>query len=73
MRRGKLRRTEATPDAIAGVIHVNAAKALVMTYIGQLVADGYAEWDLLESGDVHLRCRTGEIFLLAETVIIRIA
>lgn len=73
MRRGKLHGTEATLDAIAGLIHVDAAKVLVMTYIGQLVADGYAEWDTLENGDVQLRCRTGEIFLLAEAVIIRIA
>src|SRR5690349_11876882 len=66
MRRGKRRGTEATLDAIAGLTHVDTAKALVMTYVGQLVADGYAEWDMLESGDVHLRCRTGETFLLAE-------
>ena len=72
MRREKLR-TEATPDAIAGLGQADAAKALVMTYAGQLVADGRAEWDTLETGDVRLRCRTGEIFLLAETVIVRIA
>jgi len=73
MRRGKLPGTEATPDAIAGLTHVDPAKALVMPSVGQLVADGYAEWDMLENGDVHLRCRTGETFLLAEAVIIRIA
>ena len=73
MRREKLRRTEAAPGAIAGLIHADAAKALVMTYVGQLVADGYAEWDLLENGDVQLRCHTGEIFLLAETMIVRTA
>ena len=73
MRREKLRRTEAAPDAIADLIHADTAKALVMNYIGQLVADGYAEWDMLENGDVQLRCRSGEIFLLAETVIVRIA
>ena len=72
MRREKLRGTEATPDAIAGLIHADTAKALVMTYVGQLVADGYAEWDMLENGDVELRCHTGETFLLAETMIVRI-
>ena len=72
MRREKLRGTEATPDAIAGLIHADTVKALVMTYVGQLVADGYAEWDMLENGDVELRCHTGETFLLAETTIVRI-
>jgi hypothetical protein len=73
MRRWKLRGAEATPDAIASPTRFDTAKALVMTYVGQLVLDGYAEWDMLENGDVHLRCRTGETFLLAEAVIIRIA
>jgi hypothetical protein len=73
MRREKLRRAAAAPDAIAGLIHADAAKALVMTYVGQLVAEGYGEWDMLENGDVQLRCHTGEIFLLAETTIVRIA
>lgn len=73
MRREKLCGTEATPDAIAGPINSGTAKKLVMTYIGELVADGYAEWDMLENGDVQLRCHTGEIFLLAETTIVRIA
>jgi len=44
-----------------------------MKYIGQLVADGLAEWDMLDNGDVQLRFNTGETFLLAETVIIRLA
>lgn len=73
MRRGKLRGTEATPGAIADPIYADTAKALVMTYIGQLVARGYAEWDTLENGDVKLRCRTGETFLLTEEVIVRVA
>jgi hypothetical protein len=73
MRREKLRRTEATPDAIAGLIHAGAAKAFVMSYVSQLVADGYAEWGMFENGDVQLRCHTGEIFLLAKATITRIA
>jgi hypothetical protein len=73
MRREKLRGTEATRDAIASLIHADVAKALVMAYVGQLVTDGYAEWDVLANEDVQLRCHTGEIFLLAETMIVRIA
>jgi hypothetical protein len=73
MKGWKLRGVEAKPDAIGGPTQIDTAKALVMAYVGQLVAGGYAEWDMLENGDVHLRCRTGETFLLAEAVIIRIA
>ena len=49
-----------------GLVHADPAKALVMTYFGQLVADGYAEWDMLDNGDIELRFNTGETFLLAE-------
>ena len=48
-------------------------KPLVMKYIGQLVAAGHAEWEMRENGSVQLRCRTGEIFLLGETMILRVA
>jgi hypothetical protein len=44
------------------VFHAGPAKALVMSYVGRLVVDGYAEWDLLERGDIQ---QTGETFLLA--------
>jgi hypothetical protein len=73
MRREKLRGAEATADAIAGLIYGDTAKELVMSYIGQLVADGYAEWDVLTNGDVEVRFHTGETFLLAETMMVRIA
>ena len=73
MRREKLHGTDAAPDAVAGLIHAGMAKALVMTYVEQLVANGYAEWDMLDNGDVELRCHSGGIFLLAETMIVRIA
>ena len=49
------------------------AKALVMTYVRRLVVDGYAEWDVVENGDIQLRFHTGETFLFARTMIIRIA
>jgi hypothetical protein len=61
------------PDAIGGLVHANSAKALVMKYIGQLVADDFAEWEMLDDGEIQLRFHTGETFLLAETVIIRLA
>ena len=71
-RRRKLCSTEATPDTIAGLFHADTAKALVMQHLGQLVTDGLAEWDMLDNGDIELRLNTGETFLLAETVLIRL-
>jgi hypothetical protein len=59
--------------AFAKSVHADPMKALVMKYISQLVAGGLAEWEMRENGTVQLRCRTGEIFLLEETVIVRVA
>jgi hypothetical protein len=64
MRREKLRGAEAV---------ANPAKALVMSYVRQLVADGHAEWDLLANGEIEVRFRTGDSFIFGETTIIRIA
>lgn len=50
----------------------NPDKMLVMTYIGQLVADGFAVWDMLDSGEIEVRFNSGETFLLAETTILRL-
>jgi hypothetical protein len=71
--RGNAHDAETTPDAIAGLVHPDPAKALVMTYVGKLVSDGCAEWHMLENGDIQLRFRTGETFLLAETMVVRMA
>jgi hypothetical protein len=62
----------AARDATSGLVDTNSARALVMSHIRQLVADGHAEWDRRENGDIHLRLQTGETFLLAD-MIIRIA
>jgi len=51
---------------IAKRFNVDPAKAIVMSYACQLVANGCAEWVLLENGDI-------ETFLLAQRVIIRLA
>ena len=71
-RREKVCGTAATPDTIAGRVYADSAKALVMTYLGQLVGDGYAKWHMLDNGDVELRLYAGEAFLLADTAITRI-
>jgi len=48
-------------------------KTLVMAHLRQLVAGGYAEWHVLENGDIRLRLLTGETYLLAKTTVTRIA
>jgi hypothetical protein len=65
--------SDAAGIAIASLIHTDPMKALVMKYIGQLVAAGHAEWEMRENGSVRLRCRTGETFLREEATIVRVA
>lgn len=64
--------TSATLDGIPERFRHDPAKSLVMTYLGQLVSDGFAEWRMLEDDEVELRFVSGEVFLLAETTITRI-
>ncbi|MGO4843042.1 hypothetical protein AB4144_63300, partial [Rhizobiaceae sp. 2RAB30] len=45
----------AATDTLVALARNNSDKALVMKYIGQLVADGYAEWAMLDSGEVEVR------------------
>ena len=56
---------------IAKRFNADPAKALVMSYICQLIANGSPEWTLLDNGDIQLSFNTGETFLLAERVLIR--
>jgi hypothetical protein len=44
-----------------------------MAAISQIVADGYAEWTMLDDGDVELSFSSGETIVLAERVVIRLA
>ena len=70
--RRRLCGTEVTPDAIVGLLHADSAKALVMKYVGQLVANGYAQWKLLANGEIELRFDSGETFILRDKVIVRL-
>jgi hypothetical protein len=72
MRRAKTGRTVAPPDNIADRFYGDPAKALVMAHIGQVVRDGHAEWTMLDSGDIELRFRSGEVFLLADATMTRV-
>ncbi len=71
-RRKQTGAAEAT-DTLVALARDNPDKALVMKYIGQLVADGYAEWAVLDSGEVEVRFTSGETYLLAEATILRLA
>ena len=59
-------------EAVDGA-RVDPDKILVMTYFRGLVADGLAQWHTLDDGTVRLSLNRGEIYLLKETAIIRIA
>jgi len=71
-RNGKPGGDAATPDPIAQR-STDRAKALVIAGIGRLVDDGHASWHLSDTGDVELRLVTGEVFLLGNTTMTRIA
>jgi hypothetical protein len=73
MNRRRLYGTEATIDAAVALAKDNPDKTLVVMYIGQLVADGFAAWELLDNGDIEVRFTSGEAYLLAEATILRIA
>jgi hypothetical protein len=74
-KRRKWRRRDAAPvlDAIATRRYADPAKKVMMKYFGQLVADGFAKWELLEGENVWFRVETGETFVLGETAITRLA
>jgi hypothetical protein len=63
---------KADPEETNGRFHGDPAKALVMNYIRQLVADGLAQWTVQDNGDLRLRFHTGETFLLTGNLIIRV-
>ncbi|HJS60176.1 MULTISPECIES: hypothetical protein [Ensifer] len=71
--RRKLPGTRKAIDALVALAQGNPDKALVMTYIGQLVLAGYAELEMLENGEVEARFISGETYLLAETTMLRLA
>ena len=63
---------EATFEAIVNSARTDPAKARVMGYFRELVADGLANWQALENGTIQLRLNTGETYLLDKTTITRI-
>lgn len=70
--RRRLLGTEGAIDALVALAKHDPDKALVMTHIGQLVADGFAVWDILHNGEIEVRFISCETYLLAETTILRL-
>jgi len=72
-KRAKRARTVVKSTEVADSIHLDPEKARVMAHLRALVADGLAEWHPLDDGTVRLSLNTGEIYLLREAAITRIA
>lgn len=70
---GKGVRAQVRSAALANDVEADPAKAHLMAHFRGLVADGLAEWQTLDDGTIRLRLNTGEIYLLKETDITRIA
>jgi hypothetical protein len=49
------------------------AKSQILSAVGRLVADGKAEWSRTASGEIELRLLSGEVFLLGEVFVTRVA
>ena len=66
--------TDATSQTqAAGSRQTADAKSRVMAAIGQMVDDGKAEWSRTATGEVELHLLTGEVFLLGEVSVTRVA
>lgn len=48
-------------------------KSLVMAAMGELVDGGKAEWNRTATGEVELRLVSGEVFVLGEVSVTRVA
>jgi hypothetical protein len=75
---GKMDRDESfgtlsSVDDVVARFRDDPAKTLVMMYLSQFVNDGYAEWHARDDGDFELRFVTGEIFLMADATMTRLA
>lgn len=73
----RARMTRRKPRTGAGparqVTNARRDKALVMGCVAEFVRRDRASWRVLESGDIELSFNTGEMFLLAENVVVRVA
>jgi hypothetical protein len=64
--------TVATRDHPAERLDADPAKPAVMTYIGQLVRSGLANWAAMDNGEIELTLLSGEVFHLSEASVTRV-
>jgi hypothetical protein len=50
-----------------------SAKSQILAAIGELVDAGQAEWSRTASGEIELRLLSGEVFVLGEVSVTRVA
>lgn len=55
------------------VVDSEDAKSMVMAAIGELVDGGQAEWSRTATGEVELRLISGEVFVLGDVSVTRVA
>ncbi|MCK9917098.1 hypothetical protein MXD81_48960 [Microbacteriaceae bacterium K1510] len=72
-RRADVYGSTATMPARDGRSPTDPMRDLVMAYVSRLVANGIAEWQQIESGDIRLRFQTGETFIFSDWAVVRIA
>lgn len=65
--------THTALEAFAGLAGGDPDKTLVLSYVGQLAADGFAILKLLDNGEIEARLVSGETYLLSQTTILRLA
>jgi len=68
----KLCNTAIAPEGVAGRFYADPAKTFVMSYLSKLVADGHADWNTLDNGDIKLQFHSGETFILGDATILRV-
>ncbi|RUV33941.1 hypothetical protein EOB49_28095 [Mesorhizobium sp. M7A.F.Ca.MR.148.00.0.0] len=65
--------TNRTARTAAAGKRAEKAKSQVMAAIGGLVDEGRAEWNHTATGEIELRLLSGEVFVLGEVSVTRVA
>ncbi|QND63608.1 hypothetical protein HB777_06615 [Mesorhizobium loti] len=65
--------TDGTARITAASNRAQEAKSKVMAAIGELVDEGKAEWNHTATGEIELRLLNGEVFVLGEVSVTRVA
>lgn len=60
-------------DDLVAFAGVDPEKKLVLNHIAQIVAAGYAEFTVETRGEIEVRFTSGDIYLLGQASILRLA